>query len=355
MKNLYNFGNLIFKIKNINLIKKMKKHRYSKIGTLQLFKPDYLNENKKTLLSSNIIKEYLRKRKGKYFYKVNFMKNKFKFESIENIDIINRKIQLKLIEDNYKEMKYEINKRLLDKNLEDNKIIKLSNHNNNFFSTRNKSRNNNIFTNINYFSLNEYKHMEKNSRFRKINSETNLNLMKTKNELNTKLIDSILFNTYRNRKKLLKPLRKKYLFEFKKNININNRFLSNSPQNTNRTEINYNSFNENNKEIISDNNISNNLNNDLKNIEYSKDENQNLYEDDKERKLRLEYKFFRINEENNLPLKKFLKVQKALNSHKNIKINNKFHLSYVHYYIDNIKRKEKAAKILKKKERDKID
>jgi hypothetical protein len=197
--------------------------------------------------------------------------------------------------------------------------------------------------------------MEKNSRFRKINSETNLNLMKTKNELNTKLIDSILFNTYRNRKKLLKPLRKKYLFEFKKNININNRFLSNSPQNTNRTEINYNSFNENNKEIISDNNISNNLNNDLKNIEYSKDENPNLYEDDKERKLRLEYKFFRINEENNLPLKKFLKVQKALNSHKNIKINNKFHLSYVHYYIDNIKRKEKAAKILKKKERDKID
>ena len=97
------------------------------------------------------------------------------------------------------------------------------------------------------------------------------------------------------------------------------------------------------------------MKNDLKNIEDSKDENPNLYEDDKERKLRLEYKFFRINEENNLPLKKFLKVQKALNSHKNIKINNKFHLSYVHYYIDNIKRKEKAAKNFKKNERDKID
>ena len=31
------------------------KTRYKKIGNLQLFKPDYISENKKTLLTSNII------------------------------------------------------------------------------------------------------------------------------------------------------------------------------------------------------------------------------------------------------------------------------------------------------------
>ena len=37
---------------------------YHEVGKLHLFKPDYLNENKKTFLTSNIIKEYLRKREG---------------------------------------------------------------------------------------------------------------------------------------------------------------------------------------------------------------------------------------------------------------------------------------------------
>ena len=68
----------------------MKKNsKYNKIGTLHLFKPDYLSENKKTLLTSNIIKEYLRKRKGKYYYKVNFIKNRFNIKIKENSDLIN--------------------------------------------------------------------------------------------------------------------------------------------------------------------------------------------------------------------------------------------------------------------------
>lgn len=66
---------------------------------MHIFKPDYLRENKKTLLNSNIIKEYLTKRKGRWFYKVHYMKNKFNANSLENVDSINRKIQLKAIED----------------------------------------------------------------------------------------------------------------------------------------------------------------------------------------------------------------------------------------------------------------
>ena len=81
------------------------KTRYKKIGNLQLFKPDYISENKKTLLTSNIIKEYLRKRKGKYYYKVNFIKNKFNINKNEDNDIVNKRIHYKLIEDNYKIMK----------------------------------------------------------------------------------------------------------------------------------------------------------------------------------------------------------------------------------------------------------
>ena len=58
---------------------------YNEIGNLHLFKPDYITENKKSFLSSNLIKEFLTERRGKQFFKVNFIKNNFSIKKIEKI------------------------------------------------------------------------------------------------------------------------------------------------------------------------------------------------------------------------------------------------------------------------------
>ena len=138
-------------------------YKYNEIGKLHLFKPDYLTENKKTLLNSNIINEYLSKRKGKLFYKVNFFQNRFNVNKKEKIDFINRKLQLKAIEDSYKEMITEIHKRLLDSStLESNKSVKSVNSNYNlFFSPKNKSSNGSLFQNSRNSIIHDYYNNEK--------------------------------------------------------------------------------------------------------------------------------------------------------------------------------------------------
>ena len=93
----------------------MKKNiKYNEIGNLHLFKPDYIAENKKSFLSSNLIKEFLTERRGKQFFKVNFIKNNFSIKKIENTDIVNKKMELKIIEQSYREMKSQFYKRLLN-------------------------------------------------------------------------------------------------------------------------------------------------------------------------------------------------------------------------------------------------
>ena len=230
--------------------------KYNEIGKLYLFKPDYLNDNKKTFLTSNIIKEYLRKRKGRYFYKVNFMKNRFKVKIQENTDIINRRLELKVIENSYKEMKSEIHKRFLDD--ENEKSVKLTNYNNyNCFSSRNKSRNNNLHENMCNSNISDNNISEKNIKLKKTFSPKNYNFFKTKKELNSKFIDSIR-STNMNKYKKLPPKLGKYLNDFKKNKTKIKEFPFNSNQEGNKNEINYLSFHEKGKEIqkySSNNNI----------------------------------------------------------------------------------------------------
>ena len=277
----------------------MKKSKYNKIGNLHIFKPDYLRENKKTLLNSNIIKEYLRKRKGRWFYKVHYMKNKFNANSLENVDSINRKIQLKAIEDRYQEMKSEINKRGLNaQSFENNNKIKLS--------TRNK----------NFFSVYEYNSLEKNDKFIKFTNQTTSHSNRNK-EINFKENYNFLNDSTTNN---LLSLKNKYLNNCFKKLRKRKNFELDSFSNNN-IEQNYDFHKETRKEIknyLSNDDISNNYFDILKKI---RENNPYLSPSfNRVNKLRKKYNFFRIKDEEkqNDSDKKFLKLKKMINS--NIKV-----------------------------------
>ena len=334
---------------------------YHEVGKLHLFKPDYLNENKKTFLTSNIIKEYLRKRKGRYFYKVNFMKNKFSIRIKENLDIINRKIELKVIENGYKEMKSEIHKRFLDdKYFENEKSAKLIN-NHNCFTPRNKSRNNNIFQNTPNINLSENNNFEKNVKFKKTFSKKDFNSFKTNKELYSKCSYFLKNNMNCNKTKNLQLLIKKRLNHLKNNIKTRKEFSFDSSKKGNKTEIHYFTFYDKDKEMkksFSNNNIKTKLN--ILNNERDDEKDENIFyfspRYKREKFLRNKYNFFKIDKENdmNLPMNKFKKYQHFLISRKHPKPNGKFHQNFVKYLIDNIKRKEKAERSYILKENHKI-
>ena len=334
----------------------MKKNsKYNKIGTLQLFKPDYLSENKKTLLTSNIIKEYLRKRKGKYYYKVNFIKNRFNIKIKENSDLINRKIEYKIIENGYKEMKSEINKRFNNyKTPENNKNNKFNINNYNCLSSRNDKRNNNLFPNINYSIKSDYKIYEKNFKFRKTYSEKKIKVLNNNNELNSIDINSRIKNTNYSINKNIEPISDKNIIGYQQNVTKKTDYKSDSHREGNKTEINYNSSYEFGEEMIkSKSNV--NIQKKLSNFADTKFQEISYFSPmfDKEKQLRRKYNFFKIKEEGKLNLikKKFMKVQKVLFSHDKAKPNGKFHLSYVKYFINTIKRREKVEKINQDKEK----
>ena len=192
--------NLIYFLKFIVIIKNMKrKSKYEEIGNLQLFKPDYISENKKTLLTSSIIKEFLRKRKGKYYYKVNFIKNKFNIKKEENNDIVNKRMRYKLIEDNYND--FEISKNL-----------KLIESNYNLLTKKIKSRNNETFKNTGNIFLSGLYNFGKYNKFRKTNSDAKMLSINNKKELSTNYIDSNSNNNNINKNMLkLSPIQNKFL------------------------------------------------------------------------------------------------------------------------------------------------
>ena len=218
------------------------KSKYEEIGNLQLFKPDYISENKKTLLTSNIIKEYLRKRKGKYYYKVNFIKNKFNINKNENNDIVNKRIHYKLIEDNYKIMKSEIYKRNLNlkgNDFEISKDLKLIDSNYNFLTKKIKSRNNETFRGTGNIFLSGHNIYDKYNKFKKTNSDAKMASINNKKELSTNFIDSNTNNNSidKNMKKL-SPLQNKFIIGYIKKSKIKELFKTNSPIETNSTERN---------------------------------------------------------------------------------------------------------------------
>lgn len=330
------------------------KSKYEEIGNLQLFKPDYISENKKTLLTSNIIKEYLRKRKGKYYYKVNFIKNKFNINKNEDNDIVNKRIHYKLIEDNYKIMKSEIYKRHLnlnDNNFEISKDLKLIDSNYNFLTKKIKSRNNETFRNTGNFFLSGHNIYDRYNKFKKTNSDAKMASTNNKKELSTNFIDSNTNNNSidKNMKKL-SPLQNKFIIGYIKKSKIKELFKTNSPIETNSTErngykiINDNDITRENKKSFTNNNTIKNLPILNKNKKDKKFDDPFSLDDDPKAKLKMKYNFFRLENEDdmNLPINKFKRFQKKLYTSKKVIPNNKFHLDYVKYIIENIKRKEKA-------------
>ena len=330
------------------------KSKYEEIGNLQLFKPDYISENKKTLLTSNIIKEYLRKRKGRYYYKVNFIKNKFNINKDENNDIVNKRMHYKLIQDNYREMKSEIYKRHLnlnDNDLELSKDLKLIDNNFNFLSKKIKSRNNETFRNSGNIFFSGHNIFDKNNKFRKTNSDAKMFSINNKKELSTNFIDS---NTNNNsidkNKKKLSPLHNKFLIGYIKKSKIKELFKTNGQIETNFTErngyknINNNDISKENKKSFSNTNTIKNLPILNKNEKDKKFVDPFSLSDDPEKKLKMKYNFFKLDNEDdmNLPINKFKRFQKKLYKSKKVIPNNKFHLDYVKYIIENIQRKEKA-------------
>ena len=336
--------------------------KYKEIGNLQLFKPDYINQNKKTLLTSNIIKEYLRKRKGKYYYKVNYIKNKFKFSN-EIDDIVNKRMHYKLILNSYREMKSEIYKRHLNGNeLKESNNLKLIDNNNNLLKKKNRSRNNEIFKNPHktfHYGKNIF---DKYNKFRKANSEVKILPINNIKELSTNLIDSNGNTSLNKNSKKITPSDNSYLIGFIKNskIKIKKLFKRNSPNETNSTQRNtYKNNSDISNEIIKSfsNNITNITHNKLPILNNDKDnKDKNVIDpyfsldNDPKKKLKMQYNFFRLENEDdiNLPLNKFRIFQKKLFPPKKIITNKKFHFSYVQYVIDNIKRKEKELNDSKK-------
>ena len=330
------------------------KSKYEKIGNLQLFKPDYISENKKTLLTSNIIKEYLRKRKGKYYYKVNFIKNKFNINKNEDNDIVNKRIHYKLIEDNYKIMKSEIYKRNLNLNGNDfeiSKDLKLIDSNYNFLTKKIKSRNNETFRGTGNIFLSGHNIYDKYNKFKKTNSDAKMASINNKKELSTNFIDSNTNNNSidKNMKKL-SPLQNKFIIGYIKKSKIKELFKTNSPIETNSTErngykiINDNDITRENKKSFTNNNTIKNLPILNKNKKDKKFDDPFSLDDDPKAKLKMKYNFFRLENEDdmNLPINKFKRFQKKLYTSKKVIPNSKFHLDYVKYIIENIKRKEKA-------------
>ena len=263
---------------------------YNEIGNLHLFKPDYITENKKSFLSSNLIKEFLTERRGKQFFKVNFIKNNFSIKKNESTDIVNKKMELKIIEKSYREMKSQFYKRLLnEQNFENDKSIFINYKNYICPNSRNKSRNTNIFKNMHIPDISENNAYKKSIRFRKNYSENNMDFFRTNKELKSKLISSMIDYMGRNKNIKLKSLKNKYLTRFQNNIS---KILNeNSNLKGNKTEINYYTIND---------------------------------------KLKGE--------------KIFLSSVDIKNKNHSA-INNKFHINYVYYVIDNIKRKERAEKL----------
>ena len=311
-------------------------YKYSEIGKLHLFKPDYLTENKKTLLNSNIINEYLIKRKGKIFYKVNFVQNRFNVVKKEKIDFINRKLQLKVIEDSYKEMLTEIHKRLSDNStLESNKSVKSINSNYNLFcSPRNKSKNGSLFQYSRNSLINDYYNYEKRNNSTSQNSI--FNFSKTKNDIYMNKKESIFEQIKTSRNKNLKSMTNFYL------MNKNKR---NYPQETNLNELNYKTNYELFREIKKSSSNNNIKNKDI-DIDLNNNEENNIYFPkpyNHSDNLRKKYNFFTLSDADNMNSAKniFRKIPKTLFMNKKVKFNHKFHLNFVKYFIDNIKRKEK--------------
>ena len=326
----------------------MKKNiKYNEIGNLHLFKPDYIAENKKSFLSLNLIKEFLTERRGKQFFKVNFIKNNFSIKKIENTDIVNKKMELKIIEQSYREMKSQFYKRLLnEQNFENDKSIFINYKNYICPNSRNKSRNTNIFKNMHIPDISENNAYKKSIRFRKNYSENNMDFFRTNKELKSKLISSMIDNMGRNKNIKLKSLKNKYLTRFQNNIS---KILNeNSNLKGNRTEINYYTINDKlkgEKIFLSSVDIKNKNHSAINNVD-TEDINPFLPISNEQR-LRKQYNFFRLNIKSNMnkAMNKFNKFQNILTSRRNKKPNGKFHINYVHYVIDNIKRKERAEKL----------
>ena len=264
---------------------------YNEIGNLQLFKPDYINENRKTLLTSDIIKEYLRERSGKKFFQVNFVKNNFSIKKKENLDIVNKKIELNVIEKSYREMKYQYYKRLLNNKNFDNDEGKFIEYKNYICpNSENESRNRKIFKNMHNPEISQNSAFQKNISY---NPPENSSLKGDKTEIN--------------------------YYNINDELKEEKRFLSNIVH-KNKSYINLDEVNP-----------------------FSPINN--------EKKLKEEYNFFRLNENDNMnnAMNKLKKFKNYL-THRRIKRpNGKFHINYVHYLIDNIRRKEEAEKFFKNK------
>ena len=341
-----------------------------KIGRLQIFKPDYVNDNKKTLITSDIIKEYLRKRKGKKFYKVSYLKNNFVSPEKQFHDIINRNIQLKIIQSSYQEMKKQSKRRIKENGQKNNNEIKLitSKDNNNKRSkntfVRNKTNSKNTFISVFYNSiLYGYKRNEKLKKFRKIKSEENYELKNKENELYSKKIVSYLNNIIKNNgisinKNCKSPIIRK-IYKYNELINKNNKnYFNNTDSDKNKDEYNYISLNQEDiintlqdiKKYLTHNNISNNdsANNDLINSQNRENNNPYFYPIYKnEDFLKKKYNFFRISPEKDdfsFNAQKFKKVKKILDSNKQLEIK-KLHPYYVYHFLKNIKRQNLDSKL----------
>ena len=344
----------------------------NQIGKLHLFKPDYINDNKKTLLNSDIIKEYLTKKKGKKFYKISYFRNKFIPHSKEPYNIINRNIQFKLIQNNYHELVKQAKRRLiLDRKIKNNSEIKLlpkkqnKNKNFSFFTPKNNSKNE--FISVFYNSiLFGYKRMEKMKEFRKIKSEENLESKNIENKLYTKEILFNLNNIIKNCgikiDKNCKSPRIRKIFKYNEELNKNKKnYFDINNSKKNYDEYNYLSLNQDDiihtmqdiKKYLKQNSFQTDRNNEIKNINKTEEKNENPYflpVYKKEDKLKLKYNFFRMNPEKDdysFTIQKFKKVKKILDFNKPLEIK-KMHPYYVYHFLDNIKNKNEFKNSNKK-------
>ena len=334
----------------------------NQIGKLHLFKPDYINDNKKSLIYSDIIKEYLMKKKGKKFYKIGYFRNKFISPGKDKYDIINRNIQLKIIQDSYQELVKQAKRRLILGKIKNNSEIKLlpdkQNKNKNilFFTPKNNSKN--TFISVFYNSiLFGYKRMEKIKEFRKIKSEENLELKNYENKLYAKEILSNLNNIIKNcgikidKNCKSQRIRKIYKYNEELNTNKKNDYNINNTK-KNYDECNYLSLNQDDiihtmqdiKKYLNQNSSQTDRNNEISNINNAEVKNENPYflpNYKKEDKLKIKYNFFRMNpekEDYSFTTQKFKKVKKILDSNKPLEIK-KINPYYVYHFLNNIKNK----------------
>ena len=198
---------------------------------------------------------------------------------------------------------------------------------------------------MNIPDISENNAYKKSIRFRKNYSENNMDFFRT-NKVKSKLISSMIDNMGRNKNIKLKSLKNKYLTRFQNNIS---KILNeNSNLKGNKTEINYYTINDKlkgEKIFLSSVDIKNKNHSAINNVD-TEDINPFLPISNEQR-LRKQYNFFRLNIKSNMnkAMDKFNKFQNILTSRRNKKPNGKFHINYVHYVIDNIKRKERAEKL----------